>query len=205
MREWLSDWTQIELDWAQIELDWTQIELDWTQMKPGSPIYSVPCLATKIFPDIIRLLGAHNLSKKRRSPKIGQMRVILSSKNKYLKNKLGPLKYRYCTLLQKKYTLISSSYAGDPGSLTLNPGHVELVKWYFYCGLSWTITLTIKRNAKSVLVIMAKQPNLLHFSHEHQTARHWVQRDGTHPSTFPDWKWKVAFNFPFLLGKSVDG
>ncbi len=63
-------------------------------MKPGSPINSVPCLTSKIFLDIIRLLGAQNLSKKfdlGRSPKIGQMRVIPNSKNKYLKKKLGPL------------------------------------------------------------------------------------------------------------------
>ncbi len=36
----------------------------WTRMKPGSPVYCVPCLATKIFLDIIRLLVGHNLSKK---------------------------------------------------------------------------------------------------------------------------------------------
>ncbi len=63
-------------------------------MKPGSPIYSVPCLATNIFLGIIRLLGAHKLPKKfdlGKSPKIGKMRVIPNSKNKYLKKKLGPL------------------------------------------------------------------------------------------------------------------
>ncbi len=33
------------------------------------------------------------------------------------------------TLLQKKCTLISSSFPADPGSLTPTPGHFKFVKW----------------------------------------------------------------------------
>ncbi len=67
-------------------------------MKTFLTDYSVSCLATKIFLDTIRLLGAHNLSKKfdfRRSPKVGQTRVIPNSRKKYLKTKLGPLQSTY--------------------------------------------------------------------------------------------------------------
>ncbi len=72
--------------------NWKAMPLDWTRMKPGSTVYSVPCLATKIFLDTTRLLGARNLSKRfdlGRPPLIGQMGVISNSKKNIWKINWG--------------------------------------------------------------------------------------------------------------------
>ncbi len=37
----------------------------------------------------------------------------------------------YYTLLQKKRNFSEPIFPGDPGSLTLTPGHVHFVKWFW--------------------------------------------------------------------------
>ncbi len=62
------------------------------------------------------------------------------------------------TVLQKKRNFSEPIFPGDPGSLTLTPGHVHFVKWFYKVHLS---TIFPKRNATFHAAFLLKKSVLI--------------------------------------------